>query len=125
MCDEDGIDSKAPRLRGGGLRGGKDPGYGTADSDDALPGTEDGVQAVAAELRAEAELERAVNAWAEAAAAGDGATTGETLGTPRAPHTPEDRASVGETASRIADRGARGATFSAAAAGAGSGGGPP
>ena len=53
---------------------------------------------MAAELRAEAELERAADAWAEAAAAGDLAITGETLGTPRAPHTPEDLASVGETA---------------------------
>ena len=49
--DEDGLDREAPRLRGGGLRGGEDPGYGTADSGDALPGTKDGVQAVAAELR--------------------------------------------------------------------------
>ena len=65
---EDGLDSKAPCLRGGGLRGGEDPGYGTPDSDNALPGTEDGVQAVASELRAEAESERAADAWAEAAA---------------------------------------------------------
>ena len=47
------------------------------------------------------------------------------LGPPRAPHTSEDRASAGETASRIAGRGARGATFGAAAAAAGGGGGPP
>ena len=80
--DEDGLDSEAPRLRGGGLRGGEDPGYGTADSGDALPGTEDGVQAVAAELRAEAESERAADAWAEAAVAGNGAGTGATLGPP-------------------------------------------
>ena len=122
---EDRLDSKAPRLRGGGLRGGEDPGYGTADSDNALLGTKDGVKAMAAELRAEAESERAADAWAEAAVAGGGSSIGATLGPPRAPHTSEDRASVGETASRIADRGARGATFSAAAAGAGSGGGPP
>ena len=69
------------------MRGGKDPGYRTADSGDALPGTEDGVQAVAAELRAKAESERAADAWAEAAVACNGASTGETLGPPRAPHT--------------------------------------
>ena len=40
---------------------------------------------MASELRAEAESERAVDAWAEAAAAGDLAATEETLGTPRAP----------------------------------------
>ena len=116
--------AKRPASEAGGLRGGEDPGYGTSDSNDALPGTKDGVQAVAAELRAEAESERAADAWAEAAAAGDRASTGATLCPPRAPHTPEDRVSVGETASRIAGRGARGATFGAAAAGAGGGGGP-
>ena len=53
---EDGLDSEAPCLRGGGLRGSEDPGYGTPGSDDALPGNEDGVQAVAAELRADNSL---------------------------------------------------------------------
>ena len=73
--DEDGLDSEAPRLQGGGLRDGKDPGYGTADSGDALPGTKDGVQAMAAELRAEAESERAADAWAKVAVTGNGAST--------------------------------------------------
>ena len=80
---------------------------------------------MAAKLMAEAESERAADAWAEAAVAGNGAITSTTLGPPRAPHTSEDRASAGETASRIAGCGARGATFGAAAAGAGGGGGPP
>ena len=82
--------------------GGEDPGEGTPGSDDALPGTKDGVQAVAAKLRAKAESEMAANAWAEAAAAGNLAATKETIVTPRAPYTPEDLAGAGETASRIA-----------------------
>ena len=122
---EDAQVSEAPRLQGGGLRGGEDPGEGTPGSDDALPGTEDGIQAVALELRAEVEAERAADAWAEAAAAGDLAATEETLGTTRAPYTPEDLAGAGETASRIAGQGARSGTFGAGAAGAGGGGGPP
>ena len=115
---------------------------------------------MAAKLRAEAESERAADAWAEAAVAGDGASTGATvlhlvergargitigasaagagggggrpqrglpsLGLPRVPHTSGgDGANSGETASRLAGRGARGVTFGAAAAAAGGGGGPP
>ena len=77
-----------------------------ADPGSALPIPEAGVQAVAAEIRAEAASERAANAWAEVAVAGNGT-------------------SARATASRLAGRGAMGVTFSAAAAAAGGGGGPP
>ena len=80
---------------------------------------------MASELRAEAESERAADAWAEAAVAGDLTTTKETIGTPRAPYAPEVLAGAGETASRIAGWGARSGTFGADAAGAGGGGGLP
>ena len=63
----------------GGLRGGKDLGYGDADSGDALPGTKDGIQAVAAEMSADVASERAADAWAKAAVVGDGASTGATV----------------------------------------------
>ena len=41
-----GLTEKRPASKEGGLRGGEDQGYGTADSGDALLVTEDGVQAV-------------------------------------------------------------------------------
>ena len=54
--------AQRPASEGGGLQGGEDLGYGAADSGNALPGTEDRVQAVASKLRAEEESERAADA---------------------------------------------------------------
>ena len=98
--------TKRPDSEGGGLQGGEEPGYGAADTGGALPVTKDGVQAVAAEMRFEEASERAADAWAEAAVAGDGASTGATI-------------------LRLAGSGVRGITLGAAAAAAGGGGGPP
>ena len=51
--NKDGFDNKAPRLRGGGLRGGEEAGYGPPNTGSALPVTEDGVQALGLHERSE------------------------------------------------------------------------
>ena len=75
-------------------------GYMASDPDGALPIPEAGVQAVEAEIREKAASERAADAWAEAAAEGNGT-------------------SARATASRLTGRGAMGITFGTAAAAVG------